>query len=77
MMQLRPVIVEHGMWDQLRVDGGREFYLILHVQEMLSAHRTNVHRPAFVQTPSTEVNVLCFSIAGQAFIMSILHSFRN
>ena len=58
----RPVVIENGMWDQIRVDGGSEFYLILHVQEMLSSHRTNTDCPPFVQTPSTEVikNVLVY-----------------
>ena len=30
-----PTIVEDGLWDQVIVDYGREFYLVLYIQEKL------------------------------------------
>jgi hypothetical protein len=52
----RPIILEHGLWDQLRVDCGREFALILFIQQSLSALRTNTQRAPYLQTSSTSVN---------------------
>ena len=40
----RPITLENGLWDQWRVDHGREFYLCLAVQDLLSGHRTNTDR---------------------------------
>ncbi|KAJ8012581.1 hypothetical protein DPEC_G00044350 [Dallia pectoralis] len=40
------------MWDQLRVDHGREFYMCLYMQEMLSRHRHNLSRSPYLQTTS-------------------------
>lgn len=37
-----PTVVEDGLWDQLRVDYGREFYLVLYIQEKLRAQRGNL-----------------------------------
>ncbi|KAJ8280997.1 hypothetical protein GJAV_G00062070, partial [Gymnothorax javanicus] len=50
----RSAVVNHGMWDQLRVDHGREFYMCLYMQERLSGHRHNVSRPPYLQTTSTK-----------------------
>ena len=36
----RPVLVEEGIWDQVRVDHGTEFFLILAVQNHLANLRT-------------------------------------
>ncbi|XP_028424305.1 uncharacterized protein LOC114548520 isoform X2 [Perca flavescens] len=49
----RSAVVNHGMWDQLRVDHGREFYMCLYMKEMLSRHRHNPSRPPYLQTTST------------------------
>ncbi|KAK7130500.1 hypothetical protein R3I93_019988 [Phoxinus phoxinus] len=40
----RSAVLGNGMWDQVRVDHGKEFYLILFMQEMLSGHRHNQER---------------------------------
>ena len=37
----RPIITKYGVWDQVRVDCGTEFYLLLHIQDQLSRFRTN------------------------------------
>ena len=44
------------MWDQVRVDCGREFSLMLYVQESLSFYRNNTQRAPYLQTTSTRVN---------------------
>ncbi|XP_070402718.1 uncharacterized protein [Nothobranchius furzeri] len=49
----RPAVMNHGLWDQVRVDHGREFYLCLYMQEKLSQHRRNLSRPPYLQTTST------------------------
>lgn len=54
------MLLSDGLWDQIRVDCGREFALILFVQELLSSYRTNVLRQPYLQTRSTQV---CYSIA--------------
>nr|XP_023655600.1 uncharacterized protein LOC111837619 isoform X2 [Paramormyrops kingsleyae] len=50
----RPAVLKYGMWDQVRVDHGREFYLTLYVQEMLSEYRHNLERQPYCQTQSTK-----------------------
>ncbi|XP_039654159.1 uncharacterized protein LOC120557675 [Perca fluviatilis] len=49
----RKAVVQNGMWDQIRVDHGREFYLTLYMQEKLSQHRRNINRLPYVQTTSS------------------------
>ncbi|KAL0993709.1 hypothetical protein UPYG_G00112190 [Umbra pygmaea] len=49
----RKAVVNNGMWDQIRVDHGREFYLTLYMQEKLSQHRHNINRLPYVQTTSS------------------------
>ena len=51
----RPIISQYGLWDQLRVDHGREWYLILAVQQKLATLRVNQSRPSYLQTTSTMV----------------------
>ncbi|CAL8255846.1 unnamed protein product [Boreogadus saida] len=43
----------NGMWDQVRVDHGKEFYLCLYIQEILSRHRYNLSRQPYLQTTSS------------------------
>ena len=45
------------MWDQIRVDHGNEFYLLLYVQEKMANYRTNTGRAPFIQTMSKEVSL--------------------
>ncbi|XP_077065758.1 uncharacterized protein LOC143718622 [Siphateles boraxobius] len=49
----RPAVTHYGMWDQLRVDHGKEFYLCLYMQERLSEFRHNQQRQPYLQTQST------------------------
>ena len=45
-------MLQHGLWDQVRVDCGREFALILYIQDWLTPFRTNTQRAPYVQTQS-------------------------
>ncbi|XP_063060694.1 uncharacterized protein LOC134453875 [Engraulis encrasicolus] len=50
----RSAVVDYGMWDQVRVDHGKEFYLTLFIQEILASHRHCQDKPPYHQTPSTK-----------------------
>jgi len=55
-LYFRPAVLTNGIWDQVRVDSGKEFYLCLFMQEILAAHRYNTVREPYKQTPSTKVS---------------------
>ena len=48
----RPILLKTGVFDQVRVDMGKEWVLILFIQELLSGFRENMNRPAHVKTTS-------------------------
>ncbi|XP_063753996.1 uncharacterized protein LOC134873989 [Eleginops maclovinus] len=50
----RKAVVNNGMWDQIRVDHGKEFYLTLYMQEKLAEHRHNTNRLPYLQTTSSK-----------------------
>ncbi|XP_020911488.1 uncharacterized protein LOC110249211, partial [Exaiptasia diaphana] len=50
----RPAVLTHGIWDQIRVDMGKEFYLMLFVQDLLSQYRRNTNRLPYIQTTSKQ-----------------------
>ncbi|CAL8375253.1 unnamed protein product [Gadus morhua 'NCC'] len=54
----RPAVLSYGLWDQVRVDCGKEFYLALFIQEKLAEHRHNTQRQPYLQTPSTRNHVI-------------------
>ena len=54
----RPALIKYGLWNQLRVDHGREFVLCLFVQDLLKRHRYSQEKQPWRQTPSTENNVI-------------------
>lgn len=51
-----PIVKEYGMWDQLRIDHGKEWYLSLYVQEQLAHLRVNTRRAPHLQTSSKLVH---------------------
>ena len=59
---LRPLLLKEGIWEQLRVDLGREFVLIISVQQSLaSLRRTQQHHPVlqkYIQTKSQSREVM-------------------
>ncbi|KAF4114223.1 hypothetical protein G5714_004446 [Onychostoma macrolepis] len=50
----RPAVINNGMWDQIREDHGKEFFLTLYIQEILADHRLNTETPPYRQTQSTK-----------------------
>lgn len=55
----RKMILEYGLWDQVRVDHGREFYLVLFVHEYLrSSGRGDPQITSYVQTTSTNNHII-------------------
>ena len=48
-------MIENGLWHQVRVDHGREFYLVLRMQDYLRTNRGPRSIASYVQSPSTEV----------------------
>ena len=52
----RPILEEHGLWDQHQVDGGLEFNLICFVQDILGDFRYNKTRQPWISTKSTDVS---------------------
>ena len=55
LLPSRDAVITHGLWDQLRVDHGREFYLMLYIQEHLRCNYGSPDIHPYVQSPSTEV----------------------
>lgn len=56
----RPAVLTHGMWDQIRTDMGKEFYLMLFAQDLLSQYRRNTNRLPYIQTNSKQVGGIFF-----------------
>ena len=63
----RKTTLEYGLFDQVRVDGSKEFYLILGVQEHLSNYRQNQEILPYRQTESKKV--YCVSIESSDFFI--------
>ena len=59
-LSYRKAVCRYGLWDQVRVDHGREFYLLLFIQEHLRKQYGARHILPYVQSRSVEV--------GQGFI---------
>ena len=55
---IRTLLLEHDIWDQVRVNGGKEFNLICHTQEHIQKFRTNIARKPFRKSKSTDVRAL-------------------
>ncbi|KAA0723954.1 hypothetical protein E1301_Tti015357 [Triplophysa tibetana] len=54
----RNAVIEYGIWDQVRVDHGKEFYLTLFVQENLAHLRNNTERQPYMRTASTNNHIV-------------------
>ena len=46
----RPLILEYGLWDEVRVDQGKEWVLSLFVQKQMAHLATNQHNKATSST---------------------------
>ena len=53
----RKLAKEAGLWDQIQVDCGREWYLMLFAQKCLLQHRNDVLKAHFRRTSSKRVNL--------------------
>ena len=53
----RPAVSKYGVWEQVRMDHGREFALVIFIQQVLSCCRLEGRKQSFKQTRSTENNV--------------------
>jgi len=53
-----PAVQKYGLWDQVRVDHGKEFVLTIFIQKCLSHPRLNKNRAPYKQTTSTKNNVV-------------------
>ena len=56
-MHYGQTICKYGMWDQKSVDCGREWYLMLYIQEQLAEYRRNISQSPHLQTSSTKVQL--------------------
>ena len=54
--QCRKIVNTFGLWDQLRVDHGTEWYLMLSVHTSLSSFRNRTDREPVVQSSSKMVS---------------------
>lgn len=52
---IRPAVLTHGIWDTVRVDNGREFFLTLYMQDKNANLRYNQSRSSYIQSKSTQV----------------------
>ena len=50
----QPLLLQEGIWDQLRTDQGREFTLVATVQQHLALHRAHQERCPVLQTTSQQ-----------------------
>ena len=50
----RPALCRYGIWDQIRMDHGSEFNLVIFVQQLLSVYRNDESRESYKQTRSTK-----------------------
>ena len=50
------MIIDYGLWDQIRIDHGTEWALMLFCQLQLANFRNNVAKPPYIQSSSKEVN---------------------
>ena len=57
----RPIVIQYGLWDQIRVDKGREWILMLYIQETLAHLRCNTSRPPHLQSTSKQVCTIMLS----------------
>lgn len=55
----RDCVLRYGLWDEIRVDHGREFYLTLYVQEQLRGEgRGDPYIAPYMQTSSTHNHII-------------------
>ena len=72
----REIIRDFGLWDQIRVDCGREWYLMLFMQEHLSHLRNDPSKPPHLRSSSKNVRFACMhvftSVYNNSCIISVM-----
>ena len=68
----RLLLMEYGIWDQLCVDHGNEWVLMLFVQEKLAHLRYNISKPPPPSTNNTQTSMFVPSV-GYAYICILIH----
>ena len=53
----RPAVLKYGVWEQVRMDHGKQFALVIFIQQVLSCYRLEERKQPFKKTRSTENNV--------------------
>ena len=51
---MRPLLLSEGVWDQIRVDHGTEFAIVVSIQQKLASARSHHHRYPVLQRTSTQ-----------------------
>ena len=69
-LSFREIALTYGMFHQVRVDGGKEFYLTLGIQEQFSHLRSNEDLLPYRQTQSRKVR---FSLIVSSFLLLLVH----
>jgi hypothetical protein len=54
-------VKKHGLWDQITVDYGREWYLMLFINQTVAHLRTDTTKDSYRQTSSTKVKLDIFA----------------
>ena len=57
LLCFKKAVLQYGMWDQVRVDHGTEFYLTLYMQERNAANWLNTSRQPYIQSQLKRVRV--------------------
>ena len=75
----RELVIQYGLWDQLRVDQGKEWVLMLFMQEQLAHLRTNTsHAP---HTPADYIKdgkfILILKIGVYSTVIHVLFLFNR
>ena len=70
----REIIRDFGLWDQIRVDCGREWYLMLFMQEHLSHLRNDPSKPPHLRSSSKNVRFacMCLQVYNNSCIISVM-----
>ena len=50
----RPIALQYEVWDTIRVDQGKEWTLLLYLQELLADYRFDKSKAPHIQTTSKE-----------------------
>ena len=63
--------MDYGLWDELRIDHGTEWVLLLFLQCQLAQFRNDVSKPPYIQSSSKEVRILYTEAIVQLYVTAI------